>query len=104
MSDETRRDPRVQLRAPVVVQGPRGPIRGACLNLSVGGLFFLGQTLPVGSTVTLSIELPPRRKIEVTGQVRHHTRLPEGAGMGIQFTRIGQAELALIQQLIGGAG
>jgi hypothetical protein len=97
---ELRKDPRVGCRVPAIAQGPRGPIRGTCVNLSAGGLFFLGQVLPIGSTVTFTLELPSRRKVEVLGEVRHHQRLPEGSGMGIKLTRISQEDLAAIQQLI----
>ncbi|MHB8876268.1 MAG: PilZ domain-containing protein, partial [Myxococcaceae bacterium] len=76
-----RRNVRVDCGAIAKAEGPRGPLRGVCRNISIGGLFFRGPTLPVGSSAELSIELPSG-KIAAVGEVRYHHEFEDGAGMG----------------------
>jgi PilZ domain len=64
------------------------------------GMFFSGQQLlPVGQSIELSVDLPAGR-FSATGEVRYHHAYPEGSGMGIRFTRLGQEDLSLIQKYI----
>jgi hypothetical protein len=100
---EHRYNPRVSCAAPARAEGPRGPLRGQCRSLSQGGLFFLGAQLPVGQRVELSVELPRLGRVEALGEVRYHYSTPEGQGMGVRFTRLGQESLALIQRFVAGA-
>lgn len=95
-----RRTPRVPCAAPAKAEGPRGPIRGICVSLSQGGMFFSGTQLPVGNSVELSVQLPTGA-FQAVGQVRYHHNSPEGPGMGIKFTRLAQDHLAKISQFIG---
>lgn len=96
-----RRNLRVYCGAPARVEGPRGPIRGTCRNISLGGLFFVGGTLPVGRQAEIAVDLPEFGRIEATGEVRYHHDYPgEGQGMGIKFTRITQEHLALVNRWV----
>lgn len=96
-----RRNSRVICGAPARIEGPRGPIRGTCRNISLGGLFFVGGTLPVGKQAELVIDLPEHGRIEAIGEVRYHHDYPnEGPGMGIKFTRITQEHLAWVSHWV----
>ncbi|MBX5484721.1 MAG: PilZ domain-containing protein [Myxococcaceae bacterium] len=95
-----RRNVRVFCNVPARVEGPRGPIRGTCRNLSVGGLFFLGGVLPVGKTADFTIELP-QGKVQAQGEVRYHYEYPnEGQGMGVKFVRITQEHLEWVTRWV----
>lgn len=95
-----RRNVRVSCGAPARVEGPRGPIRGTCRDLSLGGLFFVGGPLPVGKSAELSIQLPQLGTIQAVVEVRYHHDYPEGPGMGIKFSRISQEHLALVNRWV----
>ena len=84
-----------------MAQGPRGPIRGECQSLSQGGMFFAGPTLPVGHQVELMVQLPAFGAVKAVGEVRYHRAEPLGAGMGVRFTRLGQADLSRITEFVG---
>ncbi len=88
MNPVTRRTPRVYCGAPARIEGPRGAIRGTIRNLSRGGSFFLGETLPVGQSIELVIQLPSTPPIRAIGEIRYHHRYEEGEGMGIRFVRL----------------
>lgn len=95
-----RRSPRVACAAPAKAEGPRGPIRGTCVSLSQGGMFFTGSQLPVGQSVELSVQLPSGA-FQAVGQVRYHAMSAQGPGMGIKFTRLTQDHLTRISQFVG---
>lgn len=96
-----RHNGRLFCGVPARFDGPRGPVRGSCRNLSVGGLFFLGGTAPVGRSVELQIELPDGPPIRATGEVRyHHDYGSEGQGMGIRFVRIGAEDLVRVSRWV----
>ncbi len=76
-------------------------IHGVVLNLSRGGSFFVGaRVVPVGSQVEMLIRLPGIEPIRVQGQIRHHTRNPEGEGMGIEFTAVSDSDLRFINEFV----
>jgi PilZ domain len=89
---------RVLCRFPAGAQGPRGPQRGACTNLSTGGLFLEGVQLPVGTMVGVFLDHPSLGHFEAQAEVRHHVATPHG--MGVQFTRLEPAQLALLQRIL----
>ena len=99
---ENRRNPRFPCGAPAVLEGPRGPSRGLCRDISVGGFFFLGPSQPIGRSFEVKIDLPQGR-IVVMAEVRYHHSYPDGSGMGLKFTRISQEDLARITAFIGAA-
>ena len=94
---ENRRTPRVPCRAPVSVEGPRGPMRGVCRDISLGGLFFLGPTLPVGRTCEVTIELSPGTRAVAQAECRF---VSDGTGMGLSFARISQEDLGKVERWI----
>ena len=96
----SRRTPRVTLVAPAKAEGPRGPLRGTCKSLSLGGMFFSGGMLPVGQSIQLQVELPQLGRVEAMGEVRYHLNSEGGAGMGIRFTRLAADHLARITQFV----
>lgn len=101
----SRHTPRVTCANPARLEGARGPVRGLCRSLSEGGLFFVGTQLPVGQQIALAVELPRLGRIEAVGEVRYHHASPQGMGMGLRFTRLGQESLARIQRFVhGGSG
>lgn len=95
-----RRAARVWCGAPARAEGPRGPIRGICRNLSVGGLFFLGAPLEIGKSVDFVVELPSVGAIRAVGEVRYRHQYQEGSGVGVRFTRLSQEDLSRIEQFI----
>ncbi|MDX2008869.1 MAG: PilZ domain-containing protein [Myxococcaceae bacterium] len=98
MSQESRRNPRFVCQFSGVVAGPRGALRGTCTNVSLGGLYFHGPTLPVGASTTLTIDVGARGSLRVQVEVRHQS----ASGMGVQFTRFEPGQLEVLQQVIAG--
>lgn len=96
---ENRKNPRFACTVSAVLEGPRGVVRGTCRGISVGGLFFIGAALPIGRSFELKVELPAGR-INVMAEVRYHHAYPEGAGMGLKFTRVTGDDLAKINSFI----
>ncbi len=95
---ENRKTPRLPCSFPATADGPRGPMRGKCTNLSIGGLYLEGIQLPIGSSTTVTVDFGAAGKLTVSTNVRHHTAAPRG--MGVQYLRIEQGQLALLQQVI----
>lgn len=96
MSSESRRNPRFVCAWAAVIDGPRGALRGTCTNISLGGAYVSGPSLPIGATCTMTIELGARGTLRLTAQVRHQSP----AGMGVQFTRFEPGQVDVLQQLI----
>ena len=82
------------------VEGPRGPVRGTCSNLSIGGLFFSGGQLPMGTATTVTVDFLIKGKLVLQAAVRHHSP----AGMGMEFTRLEQGQLTLLAKVIDWRG
>ncbi|HZA49499.1 MAG TPA: PilZ domain-containing protein [Myxococcaceae bacterium] len=99
---QNRRNVRVVCGAPAKLEGPRGPVKGTCRNLSIGGLFFIGGSLPIGQTVEITIELPDAGRIQAVGEIRYHHDYPEGPGMGIRFTRLAEEHLGRLRRYVLG--
>lgn len=98
-----RRNVRVSCGAAARADGPRGPVRGACRDLSIGGFFFVGQSFPVGRSLEFAIELPVGR-VACVGEVRYQHEYPDGAGVGVRFTRLAQEDLARVQEFVARSG
>jgi len=80
-------------------EGPRGPVRGVCTNISLGGLFLEGtQQLPVKAMTTVTVEHPTLGKFSAQAEVMHHAFTPKG--MGLKFMRLEPTQLAVLQKLI----
>lgn len=96
MSAEDRRQfPRFACRYPASADGPRGPMRGTCSDLSMGGLFLEGVVLNPSSLASVTIEFPSGR-LTFQAQVRRVTTQPPGSGL--QFTRLESHQLAVLQR------
>ncbi|MFZ5469098.1 MAG: PilZ domain-containing protein [Myxococcota bacterium] len=95
-----RRNLRILCGGAAKAEGPKGPLRGICRNISLGGLFFTGPALPVGSSVQLELQLPGSGAVSALGEVRYHHAYADGAGMGIRFLRLGQDDLARLTTFV----
>jgi hypothetical protein len=95
---EHRQHERAPCRIPGGAEGPRGPVRGACTNLSPGGLFLEGVQLPVGAMISVFLDHPTLGHFKALAEVRHHC--PSPRGMGVQFTRLEPGQVALLQRLL----
>ena len=102
MSQNNRRNERVTCGARSGAEGPRGPVTGICRNISQGGMFFLGPTLPVGGRFEFWIELP-KGKVVTMGEVHYAHEYPEGGGIGVHFTRLTQEGVAVLEDFIASA-
>lgn len=94
--EERRQHPRVECRFPASAYGPRGPVRGFCTNLSVGGLFLEGVVLgqePVTAVVTVEF---PTGNLSFHAQVRRVSKTPRGTGF--QFLRLEPQHVAALQK------
>jgi hypothetical protein len=98
MQHDHRVHERARCQFPASVDGPRGPVRGTCINLSLGGLYLEGVQLPVGSTTQVIVEHPTLGRFQAAAEIRHHVGVPKG--MGLSFMRLEPAQLALLQRLI----
>lgn len=94
LSSERRRNPRVACMARAWVQGPDAPISGLCADISLGGMFFLGNALDPGQVVAVAVQLG-EQCVYLEGEVLA-PRAPESAGMAIRFTRHAPAALAAL--------
>lgn len=91
--DERRQFPRVACRFPAAAEGPRGPVRGTCANLSQGGLFLEGVQLSPNALTAVTIDFPSG-PLTLQAQVRRVSTLPRGTGL--QFTRLEAQQLAVV--------
>jgi len=99
-----RRNRRVACVAPMRAEGPRGPLRGVCRSLSLGGLYFTGPLLPVGSQVEWVMELPGNfGRVRAVGEVRYHHTSAEGPGMGVRILRLLREDLQRLARFIDAA-
>ncbi len=99
MSQNNRRNERVPCGAPAGAQGPHGAVAGVCRNISQGGMFFLGPSLPVGGRFEFWVELP-KGKVVATGEVHYAHPYPEGAGVGVHFIRLTDEGVAVLTEFI----
>jgi len=99
---QNRRNVRVVCGAPANLVSPRGSVKGTCRNLSLGGLFFVGGSLPIGQTVELTIELPEVGAVQGLGEIRYHHDYPEGQGMGIRFIRLADGHVQILRRYVLG--
>lgn len=96
MSHEDRRVfHRFACRFPAAADGPRGPIRGTCTDLSMSGLFLEGVTLNANALTQVTIEFPTGKAV-FQAQVRRVSTAPKG--IGLQFTRLETQQLAVLQR------
>jgi hypothetical protein len=84
MSEERRRAERVKVNLPARWEGARARERGTISDISVSGCFLLsgGATTP-GDSISVALELPKGRTIELRGEVVY---LTEEIGFAVRFT------------------
>jgi len=96
--NDVRSNPRHPCAFPAVFEGPRGAVRGTCTNVSIGGLFFEGPQLAIGSNLSVMIDFGVHGKLKLSCQVRHHAVTPKG--MGAQFSRFDPGQLDVLQKVL----
>lgn len=93
--EDRRQFPRFPCRFTAWVEGPRGPMKGACTDLSMGGAFIEGVTsVHKDAVVTLSIEFAPGVQAVLHAQVR---RVDPAHGVGVQFIRLEPQAVSMLQ-------
>ncbi|MFO0597629.1 MAG: PilZ domain-containing protein [Myxococcaceae bacterium] len=95
--EDRRQFPRFPCRFIAWVEGPRGPMKGTCTDLSLGGAFIDGVLLNVDAPTTMTIEFPGA-KLVVQAQVRRASTQPKG--VGVQFMRLEPQHLATLQRFV----
>ena len=98
-SRENRQNPRIEVAKGVWVawRTDGSPSVSRIHDLSLGGVFISTETpLPRDSVVHLLFSLP-EGELRMEGAVRFSS---VGKGMGIEFTRMGAADRARLQELI----
>jgi hypothetical protein len=96
---ENRRTPRIEISKGVWVawRTDGSPNVSRVRDLSAGGVFILTNTpLSQGSSIQLLFSLP-EGEMRIEGIVRYSK---SGKGMGVEFTRMGVADRARLQELI----
>jgi hypothetical protein len=98
MGFEGRRQfPRFPCKYVAWVEGPRGPMKGTCTDLSLGGAFIDGVVLTRDAVTSVTIEFP-HAKATVQAQVRHVVTEPRG--VGLQFMRLEPESVAVLQRFV----
>jgi len=99
-SQDTRRNPRIELINEVTYEVNHSEIRAAATDLSQGGIFVQTMDpLSVGEVVNLSIRFTSDQKsYQAVGVVRHSLKW---VGMGLEFTRLHPEARKLIDSLAG---
>jgi Tfp pilus assembly protein PilZ len=99
-SQDTRRNPRIELINEVTYEVDHFEIRAAATDLSRDGIFVQTMDpLSVGEVVKLSIRFPSHQKsYQAVGVVRHSLKW---VGMGLEFTHLHPEARKLIDSLAG---
>jgi uncharacterized protein (TIGR02266 family) len=96
---ENRKTPRIDVARGIWVawRTDGQPSVSRVRDLSIGGVFITTQTpLPRGAAVHLLFSLP-EGEMRISGEVRYSST---DKGMGVQFTKMGVADRARLQELI----
>lgn len=99
LGPENRRTPRVEVSKGVWVawRADGSPVVSRVRDLSAGGVFIsTSAPLSKGSPVQLLFSLP-EGEMRIEGIVRYSNA---GKGMGVEFTQMGVADRARLQELI----
>lgn len=95
--DDRRQFPRFPCKYTVWVEGPRGPMKGTCTDLSMGGAFIDGVLLTRDAVTTVNIEFPGAK---ATMQVQVRRVVTEPKGVGVQFMRLDPQSVAVLQRFV----
>jgi uncharacterized protein (TIGR02266 family) len=100
---ERRADPRIPVETDVTLGGQGRLQTGVSLDVSMGGLFVAAYApMPVGTRVSLRLRLPTG-SVMGAGTVRwvRDARPGRIAGMGIEFTEIGDEDRETLRRFCG---
>lgn len=95
-----RRHPRSSCVMTVLAQTAQGLIRGVCRNVSRGGAFITGVPWAPGEHLRLQLEVPGLGEVQAEGEVLYHHQHPDGAGVGVVFTRISDDDQSVLDRFI----
>ncbi len=103
-SADRRRAARVPVSIPIEIRDPHGFSLHSTTDLSPGGAFF-GRSIPnpVGSRVTVSVNLPGELPIVCEGEV---VNVPDKTnfGMGVRFLNMTTQDQLRLEQFTDGVG
>ncbi len=70
-----------------------GPVEGICTDVSTGGIGLrVWESLRIGETVRITVELPGRGAVDASAQV---VRIAEGE-VGLRFVKLSQRSLLAV--------
>jgi hypothetical protein len=97
---ERRLHRRVAVDCPVELGTERGSHRGTCVNLSGGGLGLRIEVwLPVGTVVTVSVELPDGKELKAAAEIVRYDDLASGT-LAVRFLRLDQKALSAVHAYV----
>lgn len=95
---KVRRNHRARCALPATVRTAGATAKGVCRNVSLGGMWLEGVTLPSDSAVRVAIALP-EGEVHAMGAVRRRER----NGVGLQFNRFAPADLIRLHAFVAEA-
>jgi Tfp pilus assembly protein PilZ len=107
MGQEQRSEKRAEVEAIFAArdESGAGTLVFASADVSAGGAFLKSELLlEVGETLALEFQVPGGTVVKTPARVAWVRRFPEGsqaAGMGVQFTSLGEHERAVLQHWLG---
>ena len=91
---------RVTVECPAQIDAERGSHRGTCVNLSGGGLGLRVEAwLPVGTVVTVTVELPDGEQLKTAAEIVRYDDLASGR-LALRFLRLDQKALSAVHSCV----
>ncbi len=104
--DESREHERVPFGMQVEFRTASSFLVAYSVNISRGGIFLeTADQLPIGSELTLALQIPGAQTVEVTGKVTWHRGdddIEGPAGMGVEFVEMSALAGEMIDDLVTG--
>lgn len=107
MSQEQRSEKRAEVEAIFAArdEGGAGTLIFTSADVSAGGAFLKSELLlEIGETLSLEFRISPATVVRTSARVAWVRRFPEAgqpAGMGVQFTSMGETEREAVQRWLG---
>ena len=104
--EEKRQYPRAELKWPVTMETPEGPIKAETKNISLGGAFiYCENPLATSQVFPLSIEVDDHKSLEVTAEVVwNNANVPDDIvvtrGMGVRFLQISAEDRHFVNRAV----
>jgi hypothetical protein len=95
-----RRNLRVPCQVPARVDQPRRMASGVCVDLSLGGILFVGPALWPDEPVNVSLQLPKAGTVRIPGHVLGARTHSAGSAYAIRFRSLTQTDLQLINRFV----